>query len=196
MRRTLLSVFALTAFAAAACGYADPYAGNPPIANESPGPASSPSVSPGADDFNVCKNAPAITYPDGLKVADLVVGKAEVAVKGQNATMQYTGWLSNGKEFDTSRQPGRTPFTFQIGSGQVIGGWDEGVPGMKVGGKRCLTIPPALGYGTSGQTNPSTGAVIIPPNATLIFAIELSSLAPGPSPSPSPRPSPSPSPSK
>ncbi|HKW69209.1 MAG TPA: FKBP-type peptidyl-prolyl cis-trans isomerase [Candidatus Dormibacteraeota bacterium] len=197
MRRSLLGFLALIAVGAAACGYADPYAGSGPIANESPGPSASPSVSPGQDDFNTCKSAPGVTYPDGLKVADLKVGTGDVAQKGNNATVQYTGWLTDGKSFDSSRQAGRSAFTFQIGSQQVIGGWDEGVPGMKIGGKRCLTIPAALGYGAQGQTDQTTGATIIPPNATLIFAIELVSLAPGPSPTPpTPSPSPSPSPSK
>lgn len=195
MTKTVPALLALAGLALAACGYSDPYAGSPPIANESPGPSASPSVSPGADDFNACKSASGVTYPDGLKVADLTVGTGTVVQKGMNATVQYTGWLTNGHSFDSSRQPGRTSFTFQVGASpaQVIGGWDEGVPGMKVTGKRCLTIPAALGYGAQGQTDQTTGAVIIPPNATLIFEIELLSVKPGPSPTPSPSPSPSPS---
>jgi len=184
---------------AAACGYADPYAAsNAQVANESPVPVASgsPNVSPGADDFYTCNKITAVTYPDGLKVGDLKVGTGDAAKKGENADMQYTGWLqSNGSVFDSSRNPGRTAFTFQIGQGQVIAGWDEGIPGMKVGGKRCLIIPSALAYGPQGQTDPQTGAVTIPPNATLVFAVELVSVAPGPSPTP-PTPSPSPSPSK
>jgi FKBP-type peptidyl-prolyl cis-trans isomerase len=110
--------------------------------------------------------------------------------------VQYTGWLSpSGKQFDSSRQPGRGPFTVQIGRSQVIEGWDEGIPGMKVGGKRKLIIPGALAYKAQGQTDPQTGAVIIPPNATLVFIVEVLSTAPGPPPSPSPSPIPSPSPS-
>ena len=194
MRGTLLAILGLTALAAAACGYSDPYAGTPPIANESAGPSAGPSASPGADDFNTCRQLSGVTYPDGLKVADLKVGTGEVAQRGQNADVQYTGWLTDGKSFDSSRQPGRSPFTFQIGQGQVIPGWDEGVPGMKVGGKRCLTIPSALGYGAQGQTDQQTGQTIIPPNATLVFEIELVSAVPGPSPSPTPSPSPSASP--
>lgn len=181
--------------ALASCGYADPYAGNAPVADESPAATASPSVSPGADDFNTCNTVSAITYPDGLKVGDIKVGTGDIAKSGENAEVQYTGWLqSNGTSFDSSRQPGRTTFKFQIGASQVIPGWDEGVQGMKVGGKRCLRIPAPLGYGSQGQTNPQTGAVTIPPNATLVFEIELISLAPGPSPSPTPMPSPSPSP--
>ena len=193
MKRTFLALTGLVAFAATACGYSDPYAGSPPIANESPGPSAAPSVSPGADDFNTCRQLSGVTYPDGLKVADLKVGTGDVAKRGQNATVQYTGWLTSGQSSDSSRQSGRSAFTFQIGQSQVIGGWDEGLPGMKVGGKRCLTIPSALGYGSQGQTDQQTGRVIIPPNATLIFEIELVSVAPGPSPSPTPSPSPSPS---
>lgn len=186
---------------AAACGYPDPYAANnPPVANESPAATAAPSASPGADDFNTCNTVSALTYPDGLKVGDLKVGTGDAVKTGENADVQYTGWLqSNGSAFDSSRNPGRTAFTFQVGAGQVIAGWDEGVLGMKIGGKRCLIIPAPLAYGSQGQTDQTTGAVTIPPNATLVFAIELVSLAPGPSPTPPPpsaSPSPSPSPSK
>lgn len=193
MRSLLLAGITLTAFAAASCGYADPYAGAPPVANESPGALATPSVSPGADDFTTCYNAKGVTYPDGLTVTDLKAGTGDTAKTGMNAEVQYTGWLTTGHSFDSSRQPGRATFTFQIGQGQVIGGWDEGLPGMKVAGKRCLKIPPALGYGVQGQTDQTTGAVVIPPNATLIFEIELVSVKPGPSPTPTPSPSPSPS---
>ena len=124
-----------------------------------------------------------------------VVGTGDVAVTGENATMQYTGWLSTGVKFDSSRDRNNQPFPFQIGQNQVIVGWDQGIPGMKVGGKRKLIIPPALAYGVNGQTDPNTGAVIIPGNATLVFEVELTGLAPGPSPSPIPTPTPSPSPS-
>jgi FKBP-type peptidyl-prolyl cis-trans isomerase len=191
----LLLAAGFIALIAAACGYPDPYtASNAPIANESPVPSASANVSPGADDFNTCSKITAVTYPDGLKVGDLKVGTGDAAKSGENADVQYTGWFqSNGTMFDSSRNPGRTVFTFQIGQSQVIPGWDEGTLGMKVGGKRCLIIPSGLAYGPHGQTDPQTGAVIIPPNATLVFEIELVSLAPGPSPTP-PTPSPSPSP--
>ncbi|HKW59734.1 MAG TPA: FKBP-type peptidyl-prolyl cis-trans isomerase [Candidatus Dormibacteraeota bacterium] len=199
MRRTLLGVFALAAFATAACGYPDPYAGNPPVANESPNPSASPSVSPGADDCNAGAGLPVVTYPDGLKIVDLKVGTGVAAKSGDNAEVQYTGWLqSNCRQFDSSRSQGRTSFTFQLGQSQVIGGWDEGLLGMKVGGKRKLIIPSDLAYGPHGQTDQTTGATIIPPNATLLFEVELVSAKPGPSPTPPPSPSPSPkaSPSK
>jgi len=194
VRRTLLAVFALTAFGAAACGYPDPYASNAPVANESPNPSASPSVSPGADDCNAGTGLPAVTYPDGLKIIDLKVGTGAAAKAGENAEVQYTGWLTNCHQFDSSRSPGRTPFTFQIGQSQVIPGWDEGFLGLKVGGKRKLIIPPDLAYGPQGQTDQQTGATVIPANATLVFVVELLSLKPGPSPSPSPTPPPSPSP--
>lgn len=191
MRRTLLAAIALTGFAAAACGYPDPYAGNPPVANESPNPSAAPSVSPGADDCNAGTGLSTVTYPDGLKVIDLKVGTGQAAKDGENAEVQYTGWLTDCHQFDSSRSPGRTSFTFQIGQSQVISGWDEGLLGMKVGGKRKLIIPSDLAYGPQGQTDQTTGATIIPPNATLVFEIELLSVKPGPSPTPSPSASPS-----
>jgi FKBP-type peptidyl-prolyl cis-trans isomerase FkpA len=198
VRGILLALLALTALAASTCGYPDPYATSGPVANESPGPAGSPSPSPGADDFNAGAGLPVVTYPDGLKVIDLVIGTGAAAVSGENLTVQYTGWLSDATKFDTSR--GRGPFTFQLGKSKVIAGWDEGLQGMKVGGKRKLIIPSALAYGPSGQQDPNTGAQVIPPNATLVFVVELTKVGPGPSPSPiatpTPTPSPSPSPSK
>jgi FKBP-type peptidyl-prolyl cis-trans isomerase len=196
VRRALLGVLGLAALGTAACGYPDPYASNPPVANESANPSASPSVSPGADDCNAGAGLPVITYPDGLKVVDLKVGTGVTAQNGNNAEVQYTGWLqSNCQQFDSSRSPGRTSFTVQIGQGQVIAGWDEGLLGMKVGGKRKLIIPSDLAYGPQGQQDQTTGATIIPPNATLIFEIELISAKPGPNPSPTPSASPSPSPS-
>lgn len=196
MRRRLTLLAAACALAAvAACGYSDPYAGTGPIADESPGASAAPSVSPGADDFNAGAGLPVVTYPDGLKVIDLTSGTGELAKQGENATVQYTGWFTNGTVFDTSRQAGRGPFPFTltIGAG-VIDGWVEGVQGMKVGGRRKLIIPPALAYGPQGRTDPNTGATIIPQNATLVFEIELLSVAPGPTPSPTPPPAPSASP--
>jgi len=193
VRGTLLAVLAVTALGTAACGYPDPYASNPPIADESPNPSASPSISPGADDCNAGNGLPTVTYPDGLKIIDLKVGAGEAARSGENAEVQYTGWLTNCHQFDSSRSRGRTSFTFQIGQSQVIAGWDEGLPGMKVGGKRKLIIPSDLAYGPQGQTDQTTGATVIPPNATLVFEIELLSVKPGPSPSPTPSPSASPS---
>ena len=106
------------------------------------------------------------TTPSGLSYTDLVVGTGAQPKPGQSVTVHYTGTLTNGSKFDSSRDRNE-PFTFTIGQGQVIKGWDEGVAGMKVGGRRQLTIPPALGYGARGAGG------VIPPNATLIFDVEL-----------------------
>jgi peptidylprolyl isomerase len=194
VRGTLLTILALAAFAASACGYPDPYATSGRVANESPAASPSPVPSPGADNFNDGAGLTPVTYPDGLKYIDLTVGTGPIAFSRENVTVQYTGWLSNGTKFDSSRTAGRTAFTFQLGAGAVIPGWDEGVPGMRVGGKRKLIIPSNLAYGPSGQQDPNTGAQIIPPNAILVFDVELIKVAPGPSPSPTPKPTPSPSP--
>ena len=105
----------------------------------------------------------------GLTYVDLKVGDGEIAEAGQNATVHYTGWLTDGTKFDSSVDRG-PPFPFRLGQG-VITGWSEGVKGMRVGGKRHLTIPPDLGYGATGMGS------VIPPNATLVFDIELLALS-------------------
>ncbi len=107
-----------------------------------------------------------VTTASGLKYVDVVVGKGASPVAGKQVKVHYTGTLENGKKFDSSLDRGQ-PFSFVIGVGQVIPGWDEGVMTMKVGGKRKLIIPSRLGYGTRGA-----GAAI-PPNATLLFDVEL-----------------------
>lgn len=106
------------------------------------------------------------TTASGLQYWDLVVGTGATAVAGKSVRVHYTGWLTNGTKFDSSVDRNE-PFVFSLGAGQVIKGWDEGVAGMKVGGKRQLRIPPALGYGARGAGG------VIPPNATLIFDVEL-----------------------
>ena len=104
---------------------------------------------------------------DGLEIQDEVIGQGAAAKAGDTIAVQYTGTLSNGTKFDSSYDHGQ-PFSFQLGAGQVIKGWDEGVAGMKVGGKRKLVIPPSLGYGSQ-----NIGNGLIPPNSTLLFEIEL-----------------------
>ncbi|MGH8765867.1 MAG: FKBP-type peptidyl-prolyl cis-trans isomerase [Burkholderiales bacterium] len=115
--------------------------------------------------------APVVTAADLVKT-DTVVGKGAEATLGRTVVVNYTGWLHDpsaknqrGKQFDSS--VGRGPFSFPLGAGRVIKGWDQGVAGMKVGGKRTLVIPPELGYGSRGAGG------VIPPNATLVFDVEL-----------------------
>jgi FKBP-type peptidyl-prolyl cis-trans isomerase FkpA len=101
-----------------------------------------------------------------LKIEDIKVGDGAVAEAGKQVSVHYTGTLTDGTKFDSSVDR-KDPFTFSLGAGQVIKGWDEGVKGMKIGGKRKLTIPPSMGYGEAGAGG------VIPPNATLIFDVEL-----------------------
>ncbi len=102
----------------------------------------------------------------GLRYVDIAKGQGEEASAGRTATVHYTGWLANGKKFDSSRDRNE-PFSFTIGAQQVIAGWDEGVAGMRVGGRRKLVIPPELGYGAAGAPPD------IPPNSILVFDVEL-----------------------
>lgn len=151
MRLTLLFVLCL-----AACG------GDHKADSATPAtPATSATFAPqlGVDLKTMTKT------PSGLAYKDTKVGDGPAAQPGQMASVHYTGWLPDGTKFDSSRDAGQ-PFGFTIGQGQVIKGWDEGVAGMKVGGRRLLVIPPDLGYGASGQGP-------IPPNSTLVFDVEL-----------------------
>jgi peptidylprolyl isomerase len=113
---------------------------------------------------------PMTTTASGLQLEDTEVGSGAVAAAGKTCVMHYTGWLwtdgAKGKKFDSSLDRG-SPFSFGLGKGQVIKGWDEGVAGMKIGGKRTLLIPPGLGYGARGAGG------VIPPNATLLFEVQL-----------------------
>ncbi len=114
-------------------------------------------------------DSPTTPSPVTLDVVDVVVGSGATAVSGDTLTVHYVGTFTSGTVFDSSRTNNQ-PFTFRLGAGQVIQGWDVGVPGMKVGGRRKLTIPPELAYG-----NRQVGS--IPPNSTLVFEIELLSIA-------------------
>jgi FKBP-type peptidyl-prolyl cis-trans isomerase FkpA len=106
------------------------------------------------------------TTETGLVIEDIVEGAGDTAAAGHTVSVHYTGWLTNGNKFDSSKDR-NDPFEFALGARHVIAGWDEGVQGMKVGGTRKLTIPPALGYGARGAGG------VIPPNATLVFEVEL-----------------------
>ena len=112
------------------------------------------------------KEEKVITTKSGLKYVDQKVGDGKEAKSGDTVEVHYTGWLKDGKKFDSSLDR-KEPFSFKLGAGKVIKGWDEGVAGMKVGGKRKLMIPPELGYGARGAGN------VIPPNAELVFEVEL-----------------------
>ncbi|WP_158902009.1 FKBP-type peptidyl-prolyl cis-trans isomerase [Burkholderia sp. L27(2015)] len=107
-----------------------------------------------------------ITTESGLQYEELTEGTGAEAAAGQTVSVHYTGWLTDGQKFDSSKDRNQ-PFEFSLGAGMVIRGWDEGVQGMKVGGVRKLTIPPELGYGARGAGG------VIPPNATLVFEVEL-----------------------
>jgi FKBP-type peptidyl-prolyl cis-trans isomerase FkpA len=108
-----------------------------------------------------------VKTPSGLTYWDLRIGNGETAKEGSRVLVHYTGWLLDGKKFDSSVDAGQ-PFKFTIGNGEVIKGWEEGIAGMRVGGKRQLRIPPELGYGAEGTPDGP-----IPPNATLIFDVKL-----------------------
>jgi FKBP-type peptidyl-prolyl cis-trans isomerase len=124
---------------------------------------------PGKDGFSASlgiDTAAMTKTPSGLRYQEMTPGQGKVATAGQKVSVHYTGWLPNGEKFDSSRDRNQ-PFSFTLGAGEVIAGWDEGVAGMKVGGRRKLVIPPDLAYGTAGAPPD------IPPGATLVFDVEL-----------------------
>ncbi len=189
--RALISaaITALAVLVLAGCGYPDP--------NQGAGPAASvgettPTPQAGADDFHDGAGKQAVKFPDGLQFLDLKAGTGDIVPTGATVKVQYTGWLSDGRQFDTSRQQGRDTLcailvNTQQASGDctpVIPGWNEGIPGMKVGGKRKLTIPPSLAYGDQGAPP------AIPAKATLVFTVEVVSIVTTATPPPAPAPSP------
>jgi FKBP-type peptidyl-prolyl cis-trans isomerase len=128
-------------------------------------------MEPAKDKDAAAKENKEVVTPSGLKYVDLKIGGEAEARSGAVVEVHYTGWLLDGTKFDSSRDRNR-PFRFKLGAGQVIKGWDEGVAGMRVGGKRKLIIPPELGYGRQGAGG------VIPPGATLVFEVELLNVVP------------------
>jgi hypothetical protein len=186
-RASAAGLVVLAALLLAACGYSDPYANQGQQATAVSG--GGPSPSPGSTACLDLQGHTPIRFPDGLQTVDMTVGTGAVAADGDTVEVKYTGYLkSDCSIFDATDRHGGTPFKVQLGQGQVIKGWDEGVPGMKVGGSRKLIIPAALGYGAQGSPP------AIPANATLVFDITLVSAGPTPSPSPSASPGATPKP--
>jgi peptidylprolyl isomerase len=152
----LLAVAGLALPIATACGGGEENRQNAQVQdNQAPASSSAPAASGNRT-----------TTASGLQYEDLKVGNGGLPTPGAPATVHYTGWLTNGQKFDSSVDRGR-PFTFNLGQGEVIKGWDEGVSTMQIGGKRKLVIPPNLAYGASGSPPD------IPPNSTLVFEVEL-----------------------
>lgn len=157
MRKRLLLLFACAALLAAGCGGGDSTTGESTTAGEAPAEASKPNV-------EVPKGPP----PKKLVIKDLRLGSGDEARAGDEVTVQYVGVnYKSGGQFDASWDRGE-PFTFTLGAGQVIPGWDQGIEGMRVGGRRELIIPPGLAYGQGGTPDGS-----IPPNETIVFVVDL-----------------------
>lgn len=159
-RRLLLAAGALLV---TACGSAVPVSGLTASAPRTPCVSAIPANE--KDSFEAAVNL--ITAPSGLKYADIRIGCGAPVQKGHQVTVQYTGWLTDGTQFDTSRAQGRTPFTFLVGANEVIPGFEDGLYGMRVGGKRRVVMPPSMAYGSQGR------APVIPPNATLVVDVEV-----------------------
>src|SRR5262245_54565715 len=140
------------------------------MSGSAPGPGTSSGSATGTGMSATAKSdapaGPVVTTASGLQYQDIVIGTGAEAKAGNTVSVHYTGWLTDGTQFDSSRNRGQ-PIEFQIGTPYIIQGWNEGITGMKVGGKRKLTIPPSIAYGADGRPP------VIPPNATLKFDIEL-----------------------
>lgn len=172
-------IFLLVSLSVAACSGEHTAGANSADTASAAAPAAAPATSP-APESAAMGSASGITFAPslgvdmnamtktatGLAYKDTKVGTGPVAKAGQTATVQYTGWLPDGTKFDSSRDR-KEPFQFPLGAHRVIPGWDEGVAGMHVGGRRLLVVPPDLGYGAAGAGG------VIPPNATLVFDVEL-----------------------
>lgn len=181
----LLVAAGAAALLLASCGYPDPAVASGPAATTQ---ETTPTPTGGVDDFNEGANRPVIKLPDGLQEINLSNGDGPTVVSGATVQVQYTGWLSSGKKFDSSRDSGQ-PLQFTVGQHQIIDGMDEGLLGMKVGGRRKLIIPPSLGYKDQAQGP-------IPANSTLVFTVEITAITAQPTPAASPAGSPSPSPTR
>jgi FKBP-type peptidyl-prolyl cis-trans isomerase len=159
----VIALFAAIGLGGCSTQATNPLPGSTPSEAQSAAPSSQPRDSqesaPATSKSNAGETA-------GLIIHDEVIGKGPSAKSGDRVTVHYTGWLKDGTKFDSSKDRNQ-PFSFSLGAGDVIPGWDQGVAGMKVGGKRKLTIPPNLGYGARGAGG------VIPPNATLLFEVEL-----------------------
>ena len=162
----LLALAALSLCLAACSGQPKDATSVPVVVADTPKPAAPPAALKGAEMDSFVMPANPQTTPSGLQYVIDQPGTGAQPQPGQIVSVQYTGWLTNGTKFDSSRDR-KQPFEFPLGQGRVIKGWDEGVAAMKIGEKRTLIIPPSLGYGDRGASG------VIPPNATLVFKVEL-----------------------